>query len=74
MDHGILFNHSRTARIRLLPLADGCVTCAHGIIPVRPFPDEGETVSPTAVALLRCLGATFGPWPAMQGGKAGFGL
>ena len=63
-----------------LPLADGCVTCAHGIIPVpapavlellegipvRPFPDEGETVTPTAVALLRTLGAIFGPWPAMR--------
>lgn len=63
-----------------LPLADGCVTCAHGIIPVpapavlellegipvRPFPDEGETVTPTAVALLLTLGAIFGPWPAMR--------
>ena len=63
-----------------LPLADGCVTCAHGIIPVpapavieflegmpvRPFPGEGETVTPSAVALLRSLGATFGPWPAMR--------
>lgn len=63
-----------------LPLADGSVTCAHGIIPVpapavlellegipvRPFPDEGETVTPTALALLRSLGATFGPWPVMR--------
>jgi hypothetical protein len=63
-----------------LPLADGCVGCAHGIlpvpapavlellegIPVRSFPGEGETVTPTAVALLRCLGATFGPWPSMR--------
>lgn len=63
-----------------LPLADGCVTCAHGIIPVpapavlellegipvRPFPGEGETVTPTAVALLRSLGATFGLWPAIR--------
>ncbi len=63
-----------------LPLADGCVTCAHGIIPVpapavlellegipvSPFPGEGETVTPTAVALLRSLGATFGPWPFMR--------
>jgi NCAIR mutase (PurE)-related protein len=53
--------------------------CVHGIIPVpapavlellenipvRPFPGEGETVTPTAVALLRSLGATFGPWPDM---------
>lgn len=63
-----------------LPLADGCVACAHGVIPVpapavlellegipvRPFPAEGETVTPTAVALLRTLGAAFGPWPAMK--------
>lgn len=62
-----------------LPLADGSVACAHGIIPVpapavlelldnipvKPFPEEGETVTPTAIALLRCLGAEFGPWPAM---------
>lgn len=63
-----------------LPLADGEVACAHGIIPVpapavlellegipvRPFSGEGETVTPTAIALLRSLGATFGPWPAMR--------
>ncbi len=62
-----------------LPVADGSVACAHGVIPVpapavlellrgipvRPFPAEGETVTPTAAALLRALGATFGPWPAM---------
>ncbi|WP_308773969.1 LarC family nickel insertion protein [uncultured Bilophila sp.] len=63
-----------------LPIADGEVACAHGIIPVpapavlellegipvRPFSGEGETVTPTAIALLRSLGATFGPWPAMR--------
>lgn len=63
-----------------LPVADGSVVCAHGIlpvpapavlelmegIPVRPFPAEGETVTPTAVALLRAFGAVFGPWPAMR--------
>ena len=62
-----------------LPIADGEVVCAHGVIPVpapavlellegipvRPFSGEGETVTPTAIALLRSLGATFGPWPAM---------
>ncbi len=55
-----------------LPIADGSVVCAHGVIPVpapavlellegipvRPFPAEGETVTPTAAA-------HFGPWPAM---------
>ncbi|WP_459855758.1 nickel pincer cofactor biosynthesis protein LarC [Humidesulfovibrio idahonensis] len=63
-----------------LPLADGFVACAHGIIPVpapavlellqgipvRPFAGQGETVTPTAIALLRALGAEFGPWPAMR--------
>ena len=62
-----------------LPVADGSVTCAHGVlpvpapavlqllegIPVRPFPGEGETVTPTAIALLRSLRAEFGPWPSM---------
>lgn len=63
-----------------LPLADGFVACAHGIIPVpapavlellegipvRGFAGTGETVTPTAIALLRSLGAEFGPWPAMR--------
>lgn len=62
-----------------LPLADGEVHCAHGIIPVpapavlellegipvRPFPGQGETVTPTAMALLRAFKASFGPWPPM---------
>ncbi len=63
-----------------LPVADGFVHCAHGIlpvpapavlelmegVPVRPFPGEGETVTPTGMALLKALGAKFGPWPAMR--------
>jgi pyridinium-3,5-bisthiocarboxylic acid mononucleotide nickel chelatase len=63
-----------------LPLADGSILCAHGIIPVpapavlellegipvRPFSGQGETVTPTAIALLRSLGAVFGAWPAMR--------
>ncbi len=62
-----------------LPVADGEISCAHGIlpspapavlellagIPLRPFAGQGETVTPTAIALLRSLGAIFGPWPAM---------
>lgn len=62
-----------------LPVADGQVVCAHGIlpvpapavlemlenIPVRPFSGEGETVTPTAVSLLRAFAAEFGPWPCM---------
>ncbi|MDR1126370.1 MAG: DUF111 family protein [Deltaproteobacteria bacterium] len=60
-----------------LPLADGSINCAHGRIPspapavlrllegvpVRGFAGEGETVTPTAVALLKALGAEFGLWP-----------
>ena len=62
-----------------LPMGDGGVQCAHGWIPtpapavlellegiaVCGFAGRGETVTPTAVALLRTLGAQFGPWPAM---------
>lgn len=60
-----------------LPLADGEIHCAHGVIPcpapavkallegvpVRPFEANGETVTPTAIALLKALNAKFGPWP-----------
>ena len=35
-------------------------------VPVRPFPGQGETVTPTAMALLKALPAEFGPWPAMR--------
>lgn len=62
-----------------LPLADGVVTCAHGRVPspapavlrllegvpVHGFSGSGETVTPTALALLKALDAEFGPWPAM---------
>ena len=60
-----------------LPLADGSINCAHGRIPspapavlrllegvpVRGFAGQGETVTPTAIALLKALGAEFGLWP-----------
>lgn len=62
-----------------LPLADGAVFCAHGCIPspapavlrmlngvpVCGFSGEGETVTPTALALLKSMHAEFGPWPEM---------
>ena len=62
-----------------LPVADGGVLCAHGWlptpapavmrllegVPVRPFAGTGETVTPTAIALLKALGAVFAPWPSM---------
>jgi uncharacterized protein (DUF111 family) len=34
-------------------------------VPVRGIPSEGETVTPTAIALLKGLGAQFGAWPEM---------
>lgn len=63
-----------------LPLADGGVQCAHGWlptpapavlellrdVPVCGFAGRGETVTPTAIALLKAMGAEFGPWPAMR--------
>lgn len=63
-----------------LPLADGAVNCAHGVlpvpapavlellegVPVRPFAGRGETLTPTGLALVKTLGAEFGPWPAMR--------
>lgn len=62
-----------------LPLADGGVECAHGWlptpapavmsllegVPVCAFAGKGETVTPTAIALLKAFGAAFGPWPSM---------
>lgn len=63
-----------------LPLADGAIRCAHGVIPspapavlrllegvpVCGFRGCGETVTPTAIALLKALGAEFGGWPGMR--------
>lgn len=63
-----------------LPLADGGVYCAHGWlptpapavlellrdVPVCGFAGKGETVTPTAIALLKALDAEFGPWPSMR--------
>lgn len=62
-----------------LPLCDGTVKCDHGLlpapapavlellsgVPVRGLASEGETVTPTAIALLKGLGAEFGAWPEM---------
>ncbi|MYL82100.1 DUF111 family protein [Desulfovibrio aerotolerans] len=62
-----------------LPVCDGTVQCAHGILatpapavlhllaglPVYGIQSHGETVTPTAAALLRAMDATFGLWPAV---------
>ena len=76
--------YSRIAPARLvvspLPLADGSVKCAHGILPVpapavlqllpglsvKAFAGSGETLTPTAAALLNVLPVDFGPWPEMR--------
>lgn len=62
-----------------LPLCDGVVRCAHGLlptpapavlallegVPVHGIDSRGETVTPTAIALLKGLKAEFGGWPEM---------
>lgn len=62
-----------------LPVCDGVIECAHGRlaapapavlqmlegVPVYGIDSSGETVTPTAIALLKGLGATFAGWPAM---------
>jgi uncharacterized protein (DUF111 family) len=62
-----------------LPVCDGVVRCAHGTLatpapavlhllkgmPIYGIDSTGETVTPTAAALLRAMGAQFGPWPAL---------
>lgn len=62
-----------------LPVCDGTVRCAHGLLstpapavlkllegmPVYGIASNGETLTPTALALLKALDAEFGLWPAM---------
>jgi uncharacterized protein (DUF111 family) len=62
-----------------LPVSDGVVHCDHGMlatpapavlqmlegVPVYGIEGAGETVTPTALALLHALGTQFGPWPAL---------
>lgn len=62
-----------------LPMGDGSVHCAHGWLPVPApavlhllsgvpvcgFSGKGETVTPTAIALLKAMNAEFGAWPCM---------
>ena len=75
--------HDRMGSPRLvcgpLPLCDGTVRCAHGLlptpapavldmlegVPVRGLASSGETVTPTAISLLKAMDAEFGGWPEM---------
>ena len=63
-----------------LPLCDGTIRCAHGKlpvpapavmrllhgVPVRGIPSDGETITPTGIALLKAFDASFGTWPGMM--------
>ncbi|MFZ5426448.1 MAG: LarC family nickel insertion protein [Thermodesulfobacteriota bacterium] len=60
-----------------LPVCDGTVRCAHGLlstpapatlkllegVPVYGIASRGETLTPTALSLLKALDARFGAWP-----------
>ena len=62
-----------------LPVCDGTVQSDHGVlatpapavllllegVPVYGIDSQGETVTPTAISLLKAMRAEFGPWPAM---------
>jgi uncharacterized protein (DUF111 family) len=77
----VLFDRLQPARLICspLPVADGAIRCAHGLlmspapavqdlmagVPIYGVPGEGETVTPTALALLKAFGATFGNWPSI---------
>ncbi len=72
--------HADRTVVSPLPLSDGTVTCQHGVLPVPapavlalmqgmcvcPYAGHGETVTPTAIALLKVFGVQFGGWPEMQ--------
>lgn len=77
----------RTVHCEPLPLGRGTVRTAHGILPC-PAPATlalldgalvtgttliGETVTPTAAALLRAVSADYGPPPSMRLSATGYG-
>ncbi|MCH7859489.1 MAG: LarC family nickel insertion protein [Candidatus Marinimicrobia bacterium] len=77
-----LFDHLQIDHLRCspLPVCDGTVQSAHGVlatpapavllllegVPVYGIDSEGETVTPTAISLLKAMGAEFGLWPPMM--------
>ena len=76
-----------TLSCRALPVSHGTVRCAHGLLPVpapavlrlmdglptEPLDVSGETVTPTAAALLRVLVDSWAPAPAMRITGQGYG-
>ncbi|MGA7981741.1 MAG: nickel pincer cofactor biosynthesis protein LarC [Chromatiaceae bacterium] len=70
-----------------LPMGRGFIDCAHGRlplpvpavaamlvgVPVREAAVDGETVTPTGLAIVRGLGASFGAMPAMRVNAMGVG-
>jgi uncharacterized protein (DUF111 family) len=62
-----------------LPVCDGVIRCEHGLlaapapavlqmlegVPVYGIDSTGETITPTAIALLKTLGARFEGWPTV---------
>ncbi len=68
-----------------IPVCDGTVRCEHGLlstpvpavlellkgVPVYGVDAKGETITPTAIALLKALGAEFGDWPEMRVDQVG---
>jgi uncharacterized protein (DUF111 family) len=63
-----------------LPVGDGQISCAHGLlaspppavqelltgVPVYGIDHQGETVTPTALALLKAWNVEFGNWPEIE--------
>ena len=62
-----------------LPICDGVIHCEHGTlaapapavlallkdVPVVGIDSEGETITPTAIALLKAMNASFDLWPSL---------
>ncbi|TQM79143.1 hypothetical protein FHX81_1438 [Saccharothrix saharensis] len=78
----------RTVHCEALPIGAGSVRTAHGVLPC-PAPATsallrgarvvgttlpGETVTPTAAALLLAIGADYGPAPEMRMTATGYGV
>lgn len=78
----------RAVHCEALPIGSGSVRTAHGVLPC-PAPAtsallegahvvgttlRGETVTPTAAALLLAIGADYGPVPEMRMAATGYGV